>query len=137
MERRSARRKWVLAAALALVPAGCGDEPAPAKTTSTFTIVDAEFLKRCDLAPQSDAGGFPAGLLPDQDTVVTTDRVAIVDGKLADVFAQLRSRPGFAVRDSELETLDAELELEGPDGEVSLQLDLAPDCARATRVTLR
>ncbi|MEA2180511.1 MAG: hypothetical protein QOG77_3808 [Solirubrobacteraceae bacterium] len=125
-------RKWLPLAATALALAACGDDDTPAPRP--VAAADPDLVERCSL--ELADGDFPDGLLP-PGAAITGERTAIADGRLADVFTQLRQRPGFSVRDSELETLDAELELEGPDGEVSLQLELAPGCARATQITVR
>jgi hypothetical protein len=114
------------------VLAACGDDDE--KTAAPAATADPDLVERCSL--ELAQGDFPDGLLP-PGAAITGERTAIADGRLADVFAQLGKRPGFSVRDSELETLDAELELEGPDGEASLQLGLAPGCARATQITVR
>ena len=127
-------RKQVPTAALILALAGCGGDDE--KAAAPRATPSSELVERCSLTPADGAGGFPAGLLP-PGAVVTAEGTAIADGKLAEVFGRLKSRPGFEVRDSELETLDAELELEGAAGEASLALELAPRCARATQITLR
>lgn len=92
-------------------------------------------LANTALFSSADEGSFPSGLLPSA-SVVTGEGSAVVDGRLADVYAQLTSTEGFAVSDSELETLDAEIELDGPDWELGLRLELAADCERATQVRL-
>jgi hypothetical protein len=125
-------RKWVPAVcALALAACG-GEEPERAQ------VADPGLTARCELEAADGDGGFPAGLLPER-SVVTSDGVAIADGKLAAVYTILKDRAeaaGLVIRDSELETLDAELELEGGDGEFGLRLGLARDCVRATEIRL-
>ncbi|MEA2123991.1 MAG: hypothetical protein QOI80_773, partial [Solirubrobacteraceae bacterium] len=119
MERLRPARKWVLALASCALLGACGDEPA--KPTAP---ADPELAKRCDLTAIDGDGGFPAGLLPER-AVVTAEGTAIAVGKLAAVYAALQDRAaaaGLTVRDTELETLDAEVELEGPDGELGLRL---------------
>jgi hypothetical protein len=137
MDGAARSRKWV-PALCALALSGCGDEaekPAAAKATPA---ADNPLAQRCSRKPATGDGGFPDGLLP-AGSVVVGDGYAIAPGKLSDVYRQLRAGAGGAgltVRDSEIETLDAELELEGPDGELGLRLGIARECPRATDVHL-
>jgi hypothetical protein len=130
-------RKW-LPLVCGLVLAACGgddEKPAADKAPASGNAL----ARRCSLEPASGDSGFPSGLLPD-GSVVVGDGAAIVPGELPDVYKQLQASAGAAgleVRDSELETLDAELELGRPDGELGLQLSLPRDCPRATQVDVR
>lgn len=127
------RNRLLLVAAFALGACGGGDADEPA---STEAPAPNALAKRCSLEAVGGDGGFPAGLLP-AGSVVTGDGAAVADGKLPAVFAALQksaAEAGLSVRDKEIETLDAELELEGPDGDVGLRLELARGCPRATRI---
>jgi hypothetical protein len=137
MDRLRRSRKW-LPVACVLVLSACGDDtekPAGAKAHPT---PDSALVDRCSLKVADGDGGFPAGLLP-AGAVVTGDGYAIVDAQIADVYQQLQDaagKAGLTVRDSELETFDAEIELETDDGEVGLRLEPARDCESATDVRL-
>jgi hypothetical protein len=133
MDRFRAVRKALPALALALAACGGSSHPAKPKATAVSAVA-----RRCGLHAAGSDGGFPPGLLP-PGAVVTGDGTAIADGRLAAVFADLRARAaaaGLQIGATELETLDAELELTGADGELGLRLGLAPHCARATQVRL-
>jgi hypothetical protein len=137
MERRGRSRNWVPLACL-LVLAGCGsDEQRPAASKATpAASADQALAKRCRLRVAGDDGGFPAGLLPAR-SVVSGDGNAMVAGELGDVYRQLHDNAaaaGLTVRGDEMETFDAEIELEGPDGEFELRLSLPDWCPRATQV---
>jgi hypothetical protein len=138
MDRLRPSRKW-LPVTCVLVLSACGDDtekPAGAKAHPT---PDSALVDRCSLKVADGDGGFPAGLLP-AGAVVTGDGYAIVDAQIADVYQQLQEgagKAGLTVRDSELETFDAELELEGSDGEFGLALEPRRGCDGATEVRLR
>jgi hypothetical protein len=139
MERPARSRKWVLTVAL-LAVSGCGgdDEKPAAVAPAPPPAPDRALVKRCKLRVAGHDGGFPAGLLPER-SVVIGDGSAIVAGKLADVYRQLHdnaSAAGLTVRGDEMETFDAEIELEGPDGESGLRLSLPDWCQGATQVKL-
>ena len=114
MERRS-----LICAGLLLL-AGCGGSSPKAAVSP--------LAKRCHLDPLPGDGGFPAGLLG-AGAVITGDGVALVPGRLADVYRQLLARGASA---GELETLDAELEF----GDVALALSVPRACTHATQVSL-
>jgi hypothetical protein len=138
MARPRGSRKWVpLACGLALSACG-GDEEKPAAGKAA-PAADNALVKRCSLKVADGNGGFPPGLLP-AGSVVTGEGYAIAPGKLGDVFQALQSGAadaGLEVRDSEIETFDAELELEGPDGEFGLALSPRRGCDGAVEVRLR
>jgi hypothetical protein len=134
MDRSRLARNLVLTCMVFVGACGDSDKPQATATPAPESAV----AKRCSLKAAGGDGGFPAGLLPD-GAVVTAEGLAIADGKLPDVYAALQANAepaGLEVRDTELETLDAEIELEGPDGDVGLRLGLAADCARATEIRL-
>ena len=139
MERPTRSRKWVPLACLLALP-GCGgndERPAASEATPAATA-DRALAERCSLRVSGDDGGFPAGLLPAR-SVVIGDGNAIVAGELADVFRQLHdsaAAAGLTVREDEMETFDAEIGLEGPDGEFGLRLSLPDWCPGATQVRM-
>ena len=138
MDRRRRSRKWLPALCL-LTVTGCGGESSePAGKAAAAPSPDAAFVKRCTVSTIEGDGGFPAGLLPPGAAIIADGR-AIAPGELTDVYTALQERAGdagMAVRDTELETFDAEIELAGPDGEFGLRLSVPRACARATDVRL-
>ena len=139
MERWRRSRKWVPLVCLLALPGCGGDDRSPAAARATPAAkADPALAKRCKLRVAEDDGGFPAGLLPVR-SVVIGDGNAMVAGKLADVYRQLHDNAGAAgltVRGDEMETFDAEIELEGADGESELRLSLPDWCPGATQVRM-
>jgi hypothetical protein len=137
MDRRPPSRKW-LPVLCALVLTGCGDQAEKPAAGKARPARPNALAKRCSLGATAGDGGFPSGLLPD-GAVVADQGYALVPGLLSDVYQALRKNAatgGLSIRDSELETLDAEIELESADGEFGLRLEPARDCPRATAVRL-
>lgn len=130
----------------ALVLGGCGaDDGRRTPARKPPTAAQRAVLDRCAPTPAAagtSADTFPPGLLPGPSRVVAADTGsarAVVALPLREALLALRDNAvaaGFVIRGQDYEGVEAELELEGPDGDIGLRLTPA-SCGRATQVVSR
>ena len=149
------RRALLLTAAVAAFAAGCGDddkeEQAAATEATGVTLVDApgppadaaKLAERCGLGAPQDGATFkvPEGLLPEGAFVLRSEgdsATLVFRSSLRDAYTAMLAnakKHGLEIEESELEGVDAELELRVDDGELKLAFGLAGTCADVSRAT--